>query len=567
MKLHNKLVWLASAVLSLALVGCGGAEDDAGSGGIGGTTESSATETGAEWDSTLEGGEASAPGASPEGESFDPAIPEVPGNTQVNFGGAQDFGFIRALLDNNTVPEVDQLDPAGFIAEHSTPLPDPECGEQLCVHGMLGVMANLINGVNCTLLQVGLNSPITVDVNDRPPLSLAVVVDTSGSMSADNKLGFVREGLNKLINELSDDDMISLVTYSTGVQVDFPMAEVKGNRNELQDIAAALEAVGSTNLYDGLEMGFDQVRENYDSGRQNRVILLSDGLPTIGILNDTQIVDMSSAYNSDGIGLTTVGIGTDFNVDLMQTLAEQADGNYYFLESAAAVDEVFTEELAYFTVPVGFDVSIRISTGEAYQFLGARGSHLFEENDNGGKIDIPSVFLAHRLAHDDVTEDGGKRGGGSALLLELMPDEDFAGQGPDASVATIEFEFREPGSDEIITQYEQIIYPYPSDELLTAGHFDNAIVTKSFVMLNIYVAFEMACQLFHQGESSEAVGILERLIAAAIDYEDDANDGEGDLDIVADIELMEQLRDVIEANTPSMETPDPEIPEDPWPAD
>lgn len=489
------------------------------------------------------------------------------GNTNVNLGGSQDFGYFRRLLDNNIVPQRSDIDASGFFAEHHSQLPAPACGERICLQPMLGAMNNLLNGNACTILQLGLNSPIVANEQNRPPLTLAVVVDVSGSMNDAGKIDFVRDGLRKLVNELDDEDQIALITYSSDVSTLYALAPVEGNRNELQDIVDGLFAAGATNLHDGLEVGYQTVYQHYDSGRQHRVILLSDGEPTVGETDPGAILDMSRGYNSEGVGLTTVGLGTSFNFELMRGLAEQADGNYYFLEDSGAVDEVFTEELSYFTVPVAFDLVLDVEEGSHYTFNRAAGTPFWEDTETGGHLEIPSVFLAHRASHDDVTEDGGRRGGGSALLLELTPRAQADNTLSSATVAHLEFQFREPGTNRLVTETIDVDYPHNPWEVISSGFFENGVVTKSFVMFNILVALELACDSFHlEDDPFSAIALLQRVIAAAEDYEDSANDGEGDVDIQYDIELMEQFISVLVANG-GAETENEEIPEDPWPAD
>lgn len=491
----------------------------------------------------------------------------TPGNTNVNLGGAQDIGYFRRLLADGIVPQSDDIDAAGFFAEHHTPLPAPDCGEQVCLQAMLGVMANLINGNNCTLLQLGLNSPLVADPRNRPPLSLTVVVDVSGSMSDDGKLEFVRDGLGQMVNELNDDDRIALVKYSSDATVVQPMIDIRGNRNTLHGLVDRLVPEGATNIHGGLDLGYREAFRNYDSGRQNRLILLSDGVATAGITDDAAILDLSRRYNREGVGLTTVGLGTDFNLALMRGLAEQGDGNFYFVEHAAAVEEVFTEELSYFTVPVAFDVELRMAPGSDYRVVRAYGSRLWEETpDGGGAVVVPSVFLAHRVSHGDVGEGGTRRGGGSALLVELMPEPSPQREPGEARVAVVDLRFREPGTDTIVDQQVRVTYPDEPDVLRLQGFFDNTIVEKSFVMLNIYVGITVALDRFHFERDREgAVGMLRALIAAVADYEDSANSGDGDVDMQLDIDLLEGLVEVMIANGAT----DPDLPpeEDPWPAD
>lgn len=599
--------WLFAvcAVVALAM-GCGGEDDggagagvgDAavGAGGAGGRGAPSA-DAGAVWNGGGAPGMGGTPGAGGDpggwgspGAGGEPGFGGEPGaggdpgdgqgaggagggsdrpgaNTNVNLGGTQDFGYIRSLLAANRVPMPDDFDSSGFFAEHHTPLPQPDCGERVCLQAMLGVMGNLANGGNCTLLQVGLNSPIAASPDNRPPLNLVVVVDVSGSMDVGGKLDFVRDGLAQTIAELFDDDQLAIVKYSDRAEVVYELAPMRGNRNDMLRAVESLVPEGSTNLHDGLRMGYEQALAVYDSGRQNRVILLSDGQATAGVTDTDAILTMSRRFNSDGVGLTTVGLGLDFNRALMSGLAQQGDGNFYFLENAAAVEEVFTEELSYFTVPVAFDVHLRVREGSDFTMRRAFGSPLFTETEDGGRLDVPSVFLAHRVAHDDVGPGNGRRGGGSALLIELMPVAEPSAEAGEATVGVVEIEFREPGSDAIIRQQVEVRSPDAPGTLRAEGFFENRIVEKSFVMLNIYVGMVMASEAFHvERAPAAAIGILQRVVAAAADYEDSANDGAGDVDIALDIELMLDFIRVIEANggRPPVES---DIPEDPWPAD
>ena len=152
--------------------------------------------------------------------------PSPTGNTNVNLGGAQDFGFYRRLLGEGRVPETKDFDAAGFFAEHHTKLPPPLCGKTICLQSMLAVMTNLSSSASCTMLQLGLNSNLVADPTKRPPLNLVVSIDVSGSMNAGGKIDFVRSGLEQLVDGLRDVDKLALVTYSDAAKVVYPMADV-----------------------------------------------------------------------------------------------------------------------------------------------------------------------------------------------------------------------------------------------------------------------------------------------------------------------------------------------------
>lgn len=481
--------------------------------------------------------------------------------TNINLSGSQDFGPFRAELAAGRIPSPDLLDEAGFFAEHHGELPPPSCGEQVCLQTMLAVMGNLLDGSNCTMLQLGLNSPLTINPANRPPLTLAVVVDVSGSMQGD-KLAYTQQGLELLIDGLSDGDRFALISYSNNAAIVSELGDVQGRRAELREAVRGLVADGGTNLAEGLEVGYQSLLADYDGSRQNRVILLSDGLPTQGVTAIDTILTMSRGYNSDGLGLTTVGLGLDFNIELMRGLALQADGNFYFLENPGAVSEVFGQELSYFTVPVAFDLELELETGSAYSFGRALGSPFWRDSARGGRLEVPTLFLAHRESHDDVTDDGGRRGGGSALLVEIMPEDETAEAG--STVATVNVRFRRPDG-ELVEDVIDVTYPHKPGELLREGFFDApdiSAVQKSFVMLNIFVGMENAVLAFYSSTADRStIAELDVLIASVEDYNLEIED----TDIEFDLELLRQLRANLIANgVPSGEV---EVPENPWPAD
>jgi Ca-activated chloride channel homolog len=389
-------------------------------------------------------------------------------------------------------------------------------------------------------------------------------------MGSAGKIDFVRQGLATLIDSLADDDRLALVTYATTAAVAAPMGPVGGRRDALLATAQGLVAAGGTNLYAGLELGYQQVETVYDLERQNRLIMLSDGMPTSGTTDGEAILAMSAGYNAEGLGVTTVGLGTDFNALLMRGLAEQGHGNHYFLENSDAVQEVFVQELNYFTVPVAFDVTLAVQEGSHYGFGQAYGSSFWTDDPGGGSLEVPSVFLAHRISDDDVFEGDagtpGRRGGGSALLVRLVPKSPTPPpQDNEAVVAIVDVSFREPGSTELVSDQVVVNHPHWQDGPPAVGHFDSpdpAITHKVLVMLELYRAIEFACATFHAGHGTDGLRALLRVQAAAVDY----NDEIGDLDITYDLDLVQKLMDVMIANG-AVPPEDPGIPADPWPAD
>ncbi|MCA9707221.1 MAG: VWA domain-containing protein, partial [Myxococcales bacterium] len=417
-------------------------------------------------------------------------------------GGAQDFGQFRAILDAGDLPGPETLDDVGFFNEHKLELPPADCGDDICLHGELGVMGNMINGSNCTLVMLGMNTPIDPSTLERPPLNLAITVDTSGSMAGES-IQYVREGLYRMLDDLRPEDRVSLIGFSDTAEL--RVESVAGDDPELTLAIGSLQAAGRTNIYDGLRMAYETVEAHAGPEHQNRVILLSDGEATAGITSDVKLVEMSAAYNAEGYGLTTIGMGESFNPELMRDLAEKGAGAFYFLEDPSAVEEVFEEEVKTFLVPLAKDVEISLQVDPGYSLRAIYGTKQAQTWGNVGQISIPTLQIAHRTSVSD--DEGGRRGGGGAMIAELVPHDPSQVQEA-GTVGQITMTWDVPGTDESRTTNVKIQSPLQPGETPEDGHFSFAGVEKSFVMLNIYAGFEMAATRSSYGDLAGARGVL-----------------------------------------------------------
>lgn len=499
-------------------------------------------------------------------DDYTPGLEPPMTGTNVSFGGSQDIGFMRGQLEAGRVPSLDSLDDAGFFAEHFIELPAPSCGQRVCVQPMVAVMGSLFDTEPVTMLHLGLKSPIVADPSARPPLDLSVVVDVSGSMMGD-KIEQVKQGLELLVDSMRDSDRIALVIYSDNASVESELSPVVDKRIELRRAIDSLIANGGTNIYAGLELGYGQLLTRFDEeaqGRERRVILLSDGVPTQGRTDTPGILQLSRGFNSEGIGISTIGLGADFNIELMRGLSQQGDGNFYFVEDASAVDEVFEEELSFFLVPVALDLTLEVTAGESYTLAQAYGAPLWQDTAAGGKVEIPSVFLAHRESDEDVTDQGDRRGGGGSLIARLLPRAD-AGDPENATIATVELRFRDPATSELVSDRVELRYPGPLRSVLNQGYWkagNLAAAHKSFVMLNVYLGMERAITEFHARTADrQTIAELDALIAAVEDYNQEIKD----VDIELDLELLDMLRDNLVSSGVSASRAD--LRDDPWPCD
>ncbi len=477
------------------------------------------------------------------------------GGAGVTQGGSQDFGLFKDILRRGEIPGPGTLDELGFFAEHKIELPEANCGQDVCLHGLLGVMGNMISGSNCTMVLVGLNTPIDPQDLQRPALDLAIAVDTSGSMQGE-RISFVREGLLAMLPSLQEGDRITLVGYGDRAEV---LAEsLPAGSVGLENAIRALGTAGSTNIYDGLRTAFESLPTEASSDRQRRVILLSDGLTNTGLVDEPRILRLAQAYGQEGVGLTTIGVGQEFNVELMRGLSEFGAGNFYFLQDPRAVLEVFTEEVNTFLVPIAEAVDINIEAGSGYKLRRVHGTRLWSFEGKDAVISIPSLFVAGRTNAED--NDQGRRGGGGAIVAELIPDP-AGSQTEPGDVGELTLTWNDPLTGEPFSQQVPVASTLAPGETPEAGLFANASVEKAFVMLNIYVGFEMAIERAASGGAVDALRVLESLRTNVTAWYQTNRDPDIEDDLVLIGLFIQNLNRAGFSNPPQSALPDP------WPQD
>jgi Ca-activated chloride channel family protein len=222
-------------------------------------------------------------------------------------------------------------------------------------------------------LQIGLNTgPDGRASRARRPLNLAVVLDRSGSMADERKLEYAKQAVASLLDRLTGEDNLSIVVYDDQIVTLLPMQPVRHKER----ILAMLEEVyprGATNLGGGMLEGFRQIEEHFRPERVNRVILLSDGLANRGIVDPARLDDLAAGYRGRGISLSTIGVGLEYNENLMLGLSQQGGGNYYFVESAGQLGSIFAHEMSGLNCVIAQNASIEITPGRGVEILDAIG--------------------------------------------------------------------------------------------------------------------------------------------------------------------------------------------------
>ena len=195
----------------------------------------------------------------------------------------------------------------------------------------------------------------------RAPVNVAIVLDKSGSMRGE-KIVRAKDAAAKAVRRLGPDDIVSVVTYDTGVNVVVPATkacEKEWILSRIEDIRAG----GSTALHAGVQRGADELRKFLSSRRVNRVVLLSDGLANVGPSSPAELGRLGQRLGKDGVSVTTIGLGLGYNEDLMTQLAYGSDGSHYFVENARDLARIFDEEFGRALSVVAQEIEIQIHCG------------------------------------------------------------------------------------------------------------------------------------------------------------------------------------------------------------
>lgn len=177
----------------------------------------------------------------------------------------------------------------------------------------------------------------------RTPMNLCLVIDRSGSMEGP-PLDYVKQACSFVVDLLSPNDILSIVTFEETVDVLMPPQRVT-NKQPIKDGIQRLMPGNTTNLYDGLALGLAQVMQVGDPGRATRLVVLSDGDPTAGIKDFPSLVNHAGEIKNRGVTCTFLGFGPDYNEELLASMAKKAGGNYYYIPRPELIPEVFRTEL------------------------------------------------------------------------------------------------------------------------------------------------------------------------------------------------------------------------------
>ena len=250
------------------------------------------------------------------------------------------------------------------------------------------------------MIRVGIQG-YDVDDEDRKDAALTFVIDVSGSMDMDNRLGLVKHSLELLVEQLHRNDTVSIVVYGSESRV--VLGPTPGSaKGEILSAIYSMQPEGATNAEAGLRLGYGMAMEAYMRDGINRVILCSDGVANVGLTGPDDILEEIDHYVDEGVTLTTIGFGMDnYNDALMEQLADHGDGFYAYVDDMDEARKLFIDEITGTLQTIAMDAKVQVEFNpdivKSYRLVGYENRAIADDEFRDNTVDAGEIGAGHTV--------------------------------------------------------------------------------------------------------------------------------------------------------------------------
>jgi Ca-activated chloride channel family protein len=237
--------------------------------------------------------------------------------------------------------------------------------------------------------------------SQRKPVALTFVIDISGSMNLDNRLGLVKRSLQVLVDRLRPQDTVGVVVFGTSARVAL-QPTAADRKDVIMNAINGLRTEGSTNAEAGLRLGYQQAMRSMRADATNKVILCSDGVANTGLTNPDAILEYIHGYIKEGITLNTYGFGMgNFNDVLLERLADRGDGMYAYIDSMEEAYRLFIDNLTGSLMTIAMDAKAQIDFNPAvvryYRLIGYENRAVADQDFRNDTVDAGEIGAGHHV--------------------------------------------------------------------------------------------------------------------------------------------------------------------------
>jgi Ca-activated chloride channel family protein len=236
---------------------------------------------------------------------------------------------------------------------------------------------------------------------ERKDAALTFVIDVSGSMDMDNRLGLVKRSLELLVEQLGPRDTVSIVVYGSDARIVLDPTP-GSDKGRILEAIYSLHPEGATNAEAGIRLGYQMAMAAYNPEAINRVILCSDGVANVGVTGPEAILEEVRHFVEEGVTLTTIGFGMDnYNDVLMEQLADNGDGFYAYVDDMREARRLFIDQITGTLQTIAIDAKVQVDFNPnvvmRYRLVGFENRAIADEQFRDNSVDAGEVGAGHSV--------------------------------------------------------------------------------------------------------------------------------------------------------------------------
>ena len=305
------------------------------------------------------------------------------------------YAIVRKVIESGRLPSPDMVRIEELLNSFSYNYQAPKGDEPISIN--LELAPALWNPAH-KIARIGLQAK-AIDWDKRKPFNLVFLIDTSGSMAGENRLGLVQKSLKLLVENLSSKDSVGIVTYAGSSTI---ALKPTNDKKKILEAIDSLSASGSTHGSAGIEDAYKLAQKHFIKGGYNRVILATDGDFNVGITSEKDLLDLIKQKAQSGIYLSVFGYGMgNYKDSMLQKLADSGNGNYGYIDTLLEAKKHLVEQVGATLITVAKDVKIQVEFNPAkvaaYRLIGYEKRLLNDEDFNDDSKDAGEMGSSHRV--------------------------------------------------------------------------------------------------------------------------------------------------------------------------
>ncbi|MBI5353720.1 MAG: von Willebrand factor type A domain-containing protein [Chloroflexi bacterium] len=399
------------------------------------------------------------------------------------------YTVMRNYINNGNLPPEDSVRVEEYINYFDQGYDSPPAHQAFGIY-VDGGPSPFTETERYDMMRVGIQGYQVAD-EDRKDAALTFVIDVSGSMSMDNRLGLVKQSLEMLVEQLHRNDTVSIVVYGSDARI--VLEPTRGSDSDrILSAIYSLNTEGATNAEAGLRLGYDMAMEAFNRDGINRVILCSDGVANVGETEANTILDEVHRYVNKGVTLTTVGFGMDnYNDTLMEQLADNGNGFYAYVDDRDEARKLFIDEITGTLQTIALDAKVQVEfnpeTVLRYRLVGYENRAVADDEFRDNSVDAGEIGAGHSVT--------------ALYEIKLHPNVHSG------KIATVYMRWEDPDTHQIVEisqDYNASQMAYSFEE--ANPYFQRAVVVAEFAEILKGSYWAEGSSLTHVYQESQRIG-------------------------------------------------------------